>query len=79
MKEIQSDLGRLKKGIDEAKTDSAKLEGRKQEQLNQLKTEFNLDTIEEAEKKLEELNKQLDAKKADIENEYKKLKEEYDW
>ena len=53
MKEIQSELARLKKGIDEAKGNVSKLEGREEELLRQLKTEYNLDSIDEAKKEVD--------------------------
>ena len=79
MKDIQSELGKLKKGIDEAKNNLAKLEGREQELLNQLKTDFNLDSVEAAEKEIEKVKKHIVKKEEEITKQFNKLKEEYDW
>lgn len=79
MKEIQSELGRLKKGIDEAKTNIAKLEGREQELLNQLKSEHGLNSIEAAEKEVEKMKKQIEKKWEEIQRQFAKLQEEYQW
>jgi chromosome segregation ATPase len=79
MKDIQSDLSRLKKGIDEAKNNVAKLEGREQELLSQLKTDFKLDSIEAATKEVAKMKISIDKKEKEIQEQYDKLKEEFDW
>lgn len=79
MKEIQSELARLKKGIDEAKGNVSKLEGREEELLRQLKTEYNLDSIDEAKKEVEKMKKQIAKKEEEIRKQFDKLKGEYDW
>lgn len=79
MKEIQSELARLKKGIDEAKANLSKLEGREEEILRQLKTEHNLSSIEAAKKEVEKLKKQIATKEADIRKLFDTLKKDYEW
>ena len=79
MKDIQVDLKNLKDNIDNAKTNLAKLEGRETELLKQLKKDFGVNTIEEAEKKITQLEKEYKKKKESIEKDYKTLKEQYDW
>jgi flagellar biosynthesis chaperone FliJ len=79
MKDIQEDLKNLKDNIDNAKTNLAKLEGRESELLKQLKKDFGVNTVEEAEKKIAQLEKEYKKKKESIEKDYKTLKEQYDW
>lgn len=79
MKDIQSELGRLKKGIDEAKTELAKLEGREQELLRQLTSEHGLASIEAAEKEIEKLQTAKLLKEGEIRKDFDTLKETYEW
>jgi uncharacterized membrane-anchored protein YhcB (DUF1043 family) len=79
MKDIQSELSRLKEIIDNAKNNMATLSGRKMELLKQLKKDFKVSSVEEGKKEIQKLNKQLDEVNQAIEKEYSKLKEEYDW
>lgn len=79
MKDIQSELSRLKEIIDNAKNNMATLSGRKMELLKQLKKDFKVSSVEEGKKEIQKLDKQLDEVNQTIEKEYKKLKEEYDW
>ena len=79
MKEIQSELGRLKTGIDEAKGNVSKLEGREEELLKQLKTEFGLASVEAAEKEMVTLKKQSETKEIEIQKQFAELKETYEW
>jgi len=64
-----SDFESLKKKIEESKTKKARLEGSLEEAMSRLKKEFGHDTVEEAEARLVELQKEIDAdemKLADI-------------
>jgi uncharacterized membrane-anchored protein YhcB (DUF1043 family) len=79
MSDIQSELGRLKTAIDEAKSEKAKLEGRSQELLNQLKTDFKLDSISSAEKEIVKLKNRLEKLDEEISKQYDLLKEKYEW
>jgi flagellar capping protein FliD len=79
MKEIQGELGRLKAGIDEAKTNIAKLEGREQELLSQLKSEYGLNSIEAAEKEVEKMKKQIEKKEEEIRKQFTILQEDFQW
>jgi Na+/phosphate symporter len=65
--------------INDSKENVSKLKGRKEEILNQLKKDFNLKTIAEAEKKLKENEKALDDLEKEIKKSFDKLKEEYEW
>ena len=79
MKDIQSELSRLKEIIDNAKNNMATLSGRKMELLKQLKKDFKVSSVEEGKKEIQKLDKQLNEVNQAIEKEYSKLKEEYDW
>ncbi len=79
MKDIQSELSRLKEIIDNAKNNMATLSGRKMELLKQLKKDFKVSSVEEGKKEIQKLDKQLNEVNQTIEKEYNKLKEEYDW
>jgi SOS-response transcriptional repressor LexA len=75
IKELQS----LKKGIDEAKTNIAKLDGREQETLTQLKNNYNLSSVEEIEKEIAKLAKEETSLIKIIEEDYKSLREIAEW
>ncbi len=79
MKNIQSELGRLKKGIDEAKNNKAKLEGREQELLTQLQNDHNLASIESAEKEVTRLKSLVVKREEEIRTQFDTLKSKYDW
>lgn len=79
MEKIIKDLTSLKKGIDEAKTNIAKLDGREQETLSQLKNNYNLSSIEEIEKEIAKLTKEEAVLIKIIEEDYKSLREIAEW
>lgn len=76
---IQTDLTELKKNIDLAKTNLAKLDGRNQELLLQLKKNHGLSSIEETNERIQSLTKEIAEEEKRIEKEYAALREEYDW
>ena len=79
MKNIQEDLTALKEIIDNAKTNLSTLDGREIELINQLKKNFNVSSVEEGKKELKKLEDKLEKINQTIQDEYNKLKEEYDW
>lgn len=79
MDNIIRDLDKLKKGIDDAKTQVAILQSKREEALNRLKNEYNLNSVEAAEKWIAKAEKDLDKAEAEIKELYDKLKKEYDW
>lgn len=79
MDQILKELTKLQEMINDSKENVSKLKGRKEEILNQLKKDFNLKTIAEAEKKLKENEKALDDLEKEIKKSFDKLKEEYEW
>jgi len=77
--QVQKDLLDLKKGIDEAKINQAKLRGREEELLNQLKKDHGLSSAEEASKKVLTLVASRITIEKNIIGKYSELKEKYDW
>ena len=78
-KDIQAELVRLKKGIDEAKNNLAKFEGREQEIFRQLKSEHGLTSIEAIEKEIEKVKKSRADKAEKRDKLFAELAEEYSW
>ena len=79
MKEIMKSLTSLDKQIEEAKRSVAVQEGRLEETVKQLKDEFGLDTIVEAEELEKKEKAELESLSKDIEQRFSKLKEKYEW
>ena len=79
IKDIQTELGRLKTGIDDAKTNLAKLQGREQELLRQLKADHGLTTTEEAKSEVRTLKDRVAKSNVEIEKLYEELRREYEW
>lgn len=77
--QVQKDLLDLKKGIDEAKINQAKLKGREEELLNQLKKDHGLSSVEEASKKVLTLETSRVSIEKNIIDKYSELKASYDW
>ncbi len=79
MDEIIKELTTLRKEIDKSKTRFDQLSGRKEEILNRLKTEFKIESTEEAEKYLQELSGKLKEMEEEIQSDFDTLKLEYEW
>lgn len=79
MNDILKDLAQLKKGIDEAKINISKLDGREQEAIKQLQAAEKISTIEEAKSLYNGLEQQEKTLIKEIKSEYQKLKDQYDW
>jgi hypothetical protein len=62
----EKDLLDLKKEIEEAKKKQANLQGRREALLEQLQKEYGVETIDQAQKKLKQLDGQLKKKKEAI-------------
>jgi len=79
MKELdEQDLLDLKSEIDDAKEKVSELKGQKTVLLNQLKTDYGCKTIEEAEKKLRTMKKEIESLDEQIEDGLKELEEKYE-
>ena len=79
MDEIIKSLSSLDKQIEEAKRNVAVLEGRQEELLKHLKTEFGFNSIGEAEDCLMVLKEELSTEEESIKNKFISLKERYVW
>ena len=79
MKEIIKSLTSLDKQIEDAKRNIAVQEGRLEETVKQLKDEFGLDTIVEAEELEMKEKAELESLSKDIEQRFSKLKKKYEW
>ena len=69
-------LSDLKVEIEEGKSNLANLEGRKAQLLETLQKEYGVKTIPSAEKKVKELQKQIEELDADIQTTTEKLEEQ---
>jgi len=79
LNDIQKDLTSVMSEISKAKSNFSRLEGQELELLRQMKESLGLNSVEEAEKELDKLSKLIAKKTADIESDYKELKDSYDW
>ena len=77
-KEIEQELKGLAGEIDRAREDISRNKG-KLEALDEQLRKFGVEKIEDAEKKIEELKETERSLNEEIQNEYEKLKEQYDW
>ena len=75
MQDVVEKLNRIKKRIDKAKKEMAMLEGKKEQLLARLKSEFRVDSIEQAKEKLETLKDKKDRIETEIEEKMSKLEE----
>lgn len=79
MEAIIKNLSELKKGIDSARTNIAKLDGREQETLSQLKNTYKLSSMEQVEKEIAKLTKEENTITMVIQEDYKSLREIAEW
>ena len=77
--QVQKDLLDLKKGIDEAKLNQAKLKGREEELLSQLKKDHGLSSVEEASKKVLTLEASRASIEKNIIGKCTELRNKYEW
>ena len=69
----------LKNEIDRAKEDKAKDEGRMSSLMERLKEEYGLNSLDEAEKKIAEIEKEVSTLDREYDTGLKKLREKYQW
>ena len=79
MEKIINELNKLKKSIDEAKTQVSVLQDRKDQALKRLKEDYGLATIELAEKWVLKTEKELQKAEEDIKKRFEKLQKDYEW
>lgn len=74
----ESQLLELKKKVDAAKTEVSQLQGHQTALMNQLKTDWNCKTVEEAEKKIATMKKEIEKLDESIATGIEELEEKYD-
>jgi len=79
MQTILNSIEDLSNQIEESKKLLAKYEGAEEELLKQLKENFNLSSLEEAEKEVFTLGKELTKLEKEIKKDYDFLRTEYEW
>lgn len=73
----ENDLIRLKQQIDEAKEKNLQLKGQMDALMQQLKEDWKCDSIEQANKKLKQMEKQVNDLTDEIETGIQELEEKY--
>lgn len=71
------ELLELQKKIESSKNRANQLQGRQSQLLKQLQTEFNCNSVEDGEKLLEEMQKEITTLESQIDTGIKELKEKY--
>jgi predicted nucleic acid-binding Zn-ribbon protein len=74
-----AELERLKKEIDQAKIDKATAEGRLDSLMKQLKTDYGLSSIAEAEKELNKLTEEINGNQKKVDGLFAELKTKFEW
>lgn len=74
----ENQLLKLKREVEEAKTSISELKGHLSALMTQLKNDWKCGSIEDAEKKLKSLKKEIDTLDEQIQTGITKLEEEYD-
>jgi len=67
----------LKEEIEEAKSEVSKLEGRREQMMDTLKKDWDCETLEEAETKLEKMRKDFETLEEQIQEGLEELDEKY--
>lgn len=73
----EQDLLRLKKKVDDAKSSVSELGGQLKEKVKQLNEDFQCDTVEAGQKKLNETDTKIDSINTEIDKGLKELEQEY--
>ena len=73
----EKDLLALKSKVDEAKTEVTRLKGKEQYLMQQLKETWDCATVDDAQKLLKKMNKELETMNASIETGMEELEEKY--
>lgn len=79
MNKIENKLLDLKQKIERSKTRVSELRGQQKQLMNQLKKEWNCNTLDQAEEKITELERQTDEINDEIKTAIKELEEQYDF
>lgn len=78
MKKQEEWLLELKEEIDNAKSEITRLEGQKSYLLDQLKEEFEINSLKEANKKVEEEETSLEELEEQLDEQIQEIKEKYE-
>lgn len=73
----ETDLIKLKQKVEDAKRSTSELKGQKNALMKQLKDDWKCETVEEAEKLITKMDKEITALNKQIETGLKELKEKY--
>ena len=76
MNSISQELQTIKEKIESNKLQSATLKGREEEMIKQLKTSYDLSSLDEAEQWLLKTDKELDKMEKSLESSFSSLKKE---
>jgi len=79
MQNIINDLNKLKKELELSKTEKTKLETSLKIYYDKLKNDFSLDSITSANDEINDLDEKIEKLQKQIEDDFKELKEKYDW
>lgn len=79
IKTISGELDRLFKILDDAKKQEANLTGRLTEAMRRLKEEHGFSSLEEAKEMKLQLEEEIASIETDINTEFAKLQEKYEW
>jgi len=77
--EIIDQLKKLKREIDQVKSERDQKIGRRDELLNQLKRDFDLGSMDEAKKKIMSVEQQISTRTRSIEKKFNTIKERYEF
>jgi hypothetical protein len=79
IKKITEDLTKLRMEIDDANSEMNQLEGAEKQQLENIKKTFDVKDNKAGEKLLKKWDKELVVLKKEISDDYKKLKDNFEW
>ena len=79
MPDKEQELLDLKEQIERAKQEKSKEEGRLESLMERLKKEHDIDDLDTATKKVEELDKDIEELEKKFEDGFTKLKEDFEW
>ena len=79
VQEIANKIKVLESRLEAAKHDRARVGGRIEELMKRLETDFGFTTVEEAEAALTQMQQDIAADAARIENQFARLSHQYNW
>lgn len=76
--DLGKELANMRKKVENAEAEVNRLQGQRDNLLQQLKNDSKVDTVEEARQKLQELNEQYKTTKQELQKQIKEIREKYD-